>query len=539
VVEANAVGEGVREVGADAVVEVCTVTRKAKPPAGELSFEGDLRIRAALLLPAKVNQMFVDKGADFLDPRPVGCPVREVKKAVSVARAQDVDGVAGGRANVIFDEHGAVLAVCEVGWADDGFAKAMEGANINLGRQVGGVGGPEIANGCEEDAVPSSTSEVDIGHATPVEVDNHAPGNVVDFVKDIKRDHEKLGEEGEEGNEEDVENDDALRGGTEGEGRGVEEDAILELRKGDRKHVGGGDSGTKKDPEVLVAIGELDKGPGGGGDDGTVRRADGADVKDLGFVVVDAKTREEGEVDDVGHSRRKEAEIGACIESKVVSTGEGGEAGSVGDDADEGVVAEDKEEGREGATLFYPPVDGDGIASGATREKRKGAGKMKERLGEDDGPLGDADFAEDGNNIPVVDGVKGFGGVEEEDEVLLAAGEGLGAGVEGMVEVPDVVREVAAPKEAFLRGMDKIANRPHEDIGQDCRQDTVIEVVDSDGPHLVDEVGVILGDKVEKADIEARRNGAFGEVEEEAVEDGGGDVGEEAVGCGGDAVDAS
>ena len=68
-------------------------------------------------------------------------------------------------------------------------------------------------------------------------------------------------------------------------------------------------------------------------------------MENFGFVVVDTKAREEREVDNVGHSRWEEVNVGTGIEGQVIGTGVGGEAGGVGHDADKGVVAEDKEEG--------------------------------------------------------------------------------------------------------------------------------------------------------------------------------------------------
>ena len=139
----------------------------------------------------------------------------------------------------------------------------------------------------------------------------------------------------------------------------------------------------------------------------------------------------------------------------------------------------------------------------------------------------------------MINGVKRFGRVKEENEVLLAAGKGLGAGVEGVVEVVDVVSKIPSRDETFLGGMEEGVKRAHEDVGHDSSKNAIVEVVDSDGTHFVDEVGVVFGDKVEEANVKVGWDDAFGEVDEEAVEDGSGDVGKEAVGRRRNAVQAS
>ena len=205
------------------------------------------------------------------------------------------------------------------------------------------------------------------------------------------------------------------------------------------------DEPAEEDAEVLVGVGDRDARPGAFGNVGG--EVEGAGHHDLRLVLVDPEARGAAEEIDEAHDRPQRRVIGGS-DGEVVSAGEGGGLLDGGDAAEQYIIADDEEEGREGAPLLHTTHDANPDGLGPS-EARLDPHLMEQALDEQLQPRGEASPLERLDDEVVVDGVEGLGGVHEEDEVVVPLLV-LHCVVEGLVELLDVVLEDALGDEALL-----------------------------------------------------------------------------------------
>ena len=100
----------------------------------------------------------------------------------------------------------------------------------------------------------------------------------------------------------------------------------------------------------------------------------------------------------------------------------------------------------------------------------------------------------------MVDGVKGFSGVKEKQEVLYLAGNTL---EEVLVDFDGMVHAILPPKETFLRRVDESGDGGHDGVSDSGGEEPIVGVGDGNGPSVRDKTGVLLRDEEEEAIIEA------------------------------------
>ena len=221
---------------------------------------------------------------------------------------------------------------------------------------------------------------------------------------------------GEECENENINSDDSLMGGEGGESRGEEGEAIPKFLNRGFINVSRTDLSTHTDPQVGGFRGKGDLRPGGrggGGEDITIRTRDGASGDNVGFVNIDSQTRDTFESIYKRHRGNNRGEIGRG-DSEIISKSAVRVGMDVRERVDEWVVAEGKEDGGEGAALFDPPGNSEeGVDF--FRENRIGPDIRKERVERGDEPGGHVNALESGENIRVIDRIKGFSCVKKED----------------------------------------------------------------------------------------------------------------------------
>jgi hypothetical protein len=101
----------------------------------------------------------------------------------------------------------------------------------------------------------------------------------------------------------------------------------------------------------------------------------------------------------------------------------------------------------------------------------------------------------------VVDGVEGFGGVQEEHQVGGIFGDTL---EKKLIDVDCVIHTILLPKKTLLGGLDEVRERRHEEVGDGGGQDPVISIRNADGAGIRNQAGVFFREEEEEAVIEAR-----------------------------------
>lgn len=138
------------------------------------------------------------------------------------------------------------------------------------------------------------------------------------------------------------------------------------------------------------------------------------------------------------------------------------------------MVAEDEEEGGEGAPLFHPPKDIQPLTTESL--EAWGNANMVEEVGDQVAePGGEASFVKDTVNPAVVNRVKGLLKIEEEKIVTLRRSSSLRA-VEGVSKGNDVVVALSSFEESLLVRTKGVRNRIHNGPGSERGDDAVVSI---------------------------------------------------------------
>ena len=124
-------------------------------------------------------------------------------------------------------------------------------------------------------------------------------------------------------------------------------------------------------------------------------------------------------------------------------------------------------------------------------------------------PDGELGFLQDLENPPMVDGIEGLGGIEQENVPLGVGGNPL---IEELVEVLCVGVAVNVGKEALLGRIEEGGNSRHNSASHGTSQETVVRVGDADRAGVGDQAGLLLWEEEQKTVIKAR--GGSGALEE-------------------------
>ena len=101
----------------------------------------------------------------------------------------------------------------------------------------------------------------------------------------------------------------------------------------------------------------------------------------------------------------------------------------------------------------------------------------------------------------MVNGVKGLGGVEKEDETL---GTVFDPSKEVVVDTDSVIHPVLSGKKALLSWVNQGRNSRHDDVSHGGSENTVVRVSHANRPGVRNEPGVFLRNEKEKTVIEPR-----------------------------------
>src|SRR5947209_7550783 len=151
-------------------------------------------------------------------------------------------------------------------------------------------------------------------------------------------------------------------------------------------------------------------------------------------------------------------------------------------------IGNNEKEGREGTTLLDSPLNGN-KTRGRTTEERGHFDVMKGTANEVAQPDGELGFLQDLENPPMVNGIEGLGGIEQENVPLGVGGNPL---IEELVEVLRVGVAVNAGKEAPLGRIEEGGNSRHS-ASHGTSQETVVSVGDADRAGVGDQTGLLLG----------------------------------------------
>ena len=145
------------------------------------------------------------------------------------------------------------------------------------------------------------------------------------------------------------------------------------------------------------------------------------------------------------------------------------------------------------------PLDGDETRGGPAEE----GGNLDVLEGTADKvnePVRKGGLAEDLENPRVINGVKGLGSVQKEDEPLGVVNNTL---VEELVEVLNVGVATDAGQEAPLSRVNEGRDGRHDGVRNGTGEDAVVSVGDTDGTGVGDQTGLLFGKQEEEAVIEA------------------------------------
>ncbi len=184
---------------------------------------------------------------------------------------------------------------------------------------------------------------------------------------------------------------------------------------------------AEKDAKVEAAVHKLDRAIAGFAENHLIGIEDPLSGEEAGLVHVKAQAGEGGESGDLRQQRDQLGDVvhthGQVVRESVVLV-----VRMLCQEGQEDVVAEDEEEGREGATLFDPAVDLDRTAEAVGKEGPD-RNHVEEAGDGRDEPEGQSHPVHDCQDKGVINGIEGLLGVQKKKELLLARGEGLVVGI--------------------------------------------------------------------------------------------------------------
>ena len=186
-------------------------------------------------------------------------------------------------------------------------------------------------------------------------------------------------------------------------------------------------------------------------------------------------------------------------QSKVVSEREALDAFLERKKVKQGVVGDDEEERGEGAPLLDPPQNVDPVSQlppeeGSHLDRRE---RTPHKVLE---PSGEVDFVKDVADPLMVDGVEGFGSVEQkEDPIVLLAN----SRVKKTIDRFYVVTTTRPYQKTFLGGVNVGANTWHDAAGNGRCQNAVVGVGDTQGPCVRHQPSVLLREEEKETVVEA------------------------------------
>jgi len=280
--------------------------------------------------------------------------------------------------------------------------------------------------------------------------------------------------------------------------------------QGFTKNIRDRDVTANKHTKVLIGEGQLRFRPGEGRDVCTKGGGEGGD--DFGFVNIDTQTRSETKLVYKLHGLPKIKE-GPSSESQVVSTGMGGNIREERKTLNKNIITNDKENGGEGTALFDSSHDIDPIIT------RGAKGKLHLRAREEaschvDEPLGKTSALKSSEDKGVVDRIKSFSSIHEEDKkILVGVTELFYYAIEAFVQRTNVLLKATAFDKAFLRVMQNVANSGGDSFDQCFCNNAIVSVGDRDRPGILGEESTFFGDEEKETKIVALGGGAAsGEV---------------------------
>ena len=203
------------------------------------------------------------------------------------------------------------------------------------------------------------------------------------------------------------------------------------------------------------------------------RRRGGGD--DAAFVSVDTKTGKFGELRDEKEGRGDNLDGGGS-EGEIIRKGIRRDTRESGDTREQRVLGDDEEERRERATLFDTPKNVDPVGEVPS----EGGGNPNILEGSFDKvnePKWEPGAGQDLEGPGVVNGVKGRGGVEKEDETL---GTVLDPSKEVVVDTDSVIHPVLSGKKPLLSWVNQGRNSRHYDVSHGGSKDAVVRVGNAD-----------------------------------------------------------